>query len=83
MPGADLLQNGVPKWWLNRSNHIECPFQAQMKMAKVEVIKRTKNWRAELVQIYKEEKEWDVLPNDDDTVNEEDDDKGHELESWG
>ena len=39
-----------------------------MKMAKVEAIKRTKNRRAQLVQLYKE----DALPNDDDTVNEDD-----------
>ena len=50
-----------------------------MKMANVEPIKRTKIRRAELVQLYKEEKEWDALPNDDDTVNEED----YESKNWG
>ena len=44
-------------------------------MAKVEAIKRTKIRRAELVQLYKEDKEWDAWPNKDDTVNKEDDDK--------
>ena len=76
--GADLLQQGVPKEWYNRSNNIERPFWAQMKMAKVEAIKRTKNWRAELVHLYKEEKEWDALPNDDDT---EKLDSGYESEN--
>ena len=58
------------------------PFRAQMKMAKVEAIKRTKNRQPELVQAYKEEKEWDALPNDDDTVNKEDD-SDYESENWG
>ena len=49
-------------------------------MAKVGAIKRTKNRRAELAQLYKEEKEWDALPNDDDT---EGDDSGCESENWG
>ena len=40
-----------------------------MKMVKVEAIKRTKIWRAEVVQVYKEEKEWNALPNHDDSVN--------------
>ena len=49
-------------------------------MAKVAAMKRTKNWRAELVQEYIEEIEWDALPNDDDT---EEDDSGYESENWG
>ena len=49
-------------------------------MTKVEVIKRTKNRRAELVQEYEEEKEQDALPNNDDT---EEDDSGYESENWG
>ena len=83
MLGTTIFQCGVPKEWLNRSNNIKRPLQAKMVMAKVEAIKRTKNRRAELVQVYKEEKEWDTLPNDDDTVNEEDDDKGYEPENCG
>ena len=43
-----------------------------MMMAKVETIKRTKNQRTELVQLYKKDKEWDALPIDDDAVNKED-----------
>ena len=61
---------------------IERPFQAQMKMAKVEAMKWTKNRRFQFVQVYKEEKEWDTLPNDDDTVNEEDD-SAYESKNWG
>ena len=80
--GADLLQQGVPKEWLNRSNNIERPFWAQMTMAKVEAIKRTKHWQAEHGQLYIEDKEWDALPNDDDTVNKKDD-SGYESENWG
>ena len=34
------------------------------------------------MQVYKEGKEWDVLPNDDDTVSEEDD-SGYESDNWG
>ena len=33
------------------------------------------------MQLYKEDKEWDAQPNDDDTVNEEDDNKGHESKN--
>ena len=51
-------------------------------MAKVEAIKRTKNQQVELVHLYKEDKEWDALPNDDDTVNKEDD-SGYESDNWG
>ena len=52
-------------------------------MAKVEAIKRTKNQRAELMQLYKEDKELNAMPNDDDTINEEDDNKGYEIrEFW-
>ena len=79
--GAELLQQGVSKGWLNRSNNIERPFWAQMNMAtKVEAIK--KNRRAELLYLYIEDKEWDALPNDDDTFNEEDD-EGYEPENCG
>ena len=35
------------------------------------------------MQLYKEDKEWIALPNDSDTVNEEDDDKAYESENWG
>ena len=49
-------------------------------MAKVEAIKRTKNRRAELVQAYKEDKEFNDRPNDDDI---EEDDSGYESENWG
>ena len=35
------------------------------------------------MQLYKEDKEWDAQPNDDDTVNEGDDDKGYESENCG
>ena len=80
--GKDLIQQGVPKKWFNRSNNIECHFQAQMKTVKVEAIKSTKNQRPELVQVYKEDKEWDALLNNDDTVYEEDD-SGYESETWG
>ena len=52
-------------------------------MANVEAIKRTKIRRAELVQLYKEDKEWDAQPNDDDTVNKEGDSKGYESENYG
>ena len=52
-------------------------------MTKDEVVKRTKNWRAELVQLYKENKEWDTLLNDVDTVNKEDDDKVYESGNCG
>ena len=51
-----------------------------MKIAKVEAIKRTKNRRAELKQVYKEEKEWDALPDNDDT---EEDDSVYESENIG
>ena len=40
---ATLVQQGGSKEWLNRSYNIERPFLAQMKMANVEAIKRTKN----------------------------------------
>ena len=49
-------------------------------MTKVEAIKRTKNRRAELVQLFKEDKEWHAQPNDDDT---KEDDFGHESENIG
>ena len=52
-------------------------------MAKVEAIKRTKNRRVELVKLYKEDKEWDAQPNNNDTVNDEDDDMGYESENCG
>ena len=52
-------------------------------MVKVEAIKRTKNRRAELVQLYKEDQQWDARPNDDDTVNKEGDGKGYKSESCG
>ena len=42
-----------------------------MVTAKVETIKRAKNRRIELIKLYKEDKEWDALPNGDDTVNDE------------
>ena len=61
-------------------NNIERPFQTQMKMAKVEAIKTTTNQRTELVQLYKEDKELDARPNNDDTVNKEDD-SGYESEN--
>ena len=80
--GADLSQQGVPKELLNRSNNTERPFWVQKKMAKVEAIKRTQNWQADLVQVYKEEKEWDALLKNDDTVNKEGD-FGYESENWG
>ena len=51
-------------------------------MAKVEAIKRTKNQRAEVVQVYKQDKEQDALPNNDGNVNKEDD-SGYESENWG
>ena len=35
------------------------------------------------MQFYKKYKEWDAWPDNDDTVNEEDDDKGYELENCG
>ena len=41
-----------------------------MKTAEVEAIRRTKNRRAELMQLYEEDKELDVPPNNDDTVKE-------------
>ena len=75
MLGSDLLQQGVPNEWLNRSNNI-----AQMKMAKVEAIKRTKYWQAELVELYKIDKEFNDRPNNDDT---EENDSGYESENWG
>ena len=54
-------------------------------MAKVEAIKRTKNKnkRAEPVQLYKEDKELDALPNDDDTVNKDNNDMGYKSENCG
>ena len=70
-----LLQQGVPKEWLNRLNNIERPFRAQVMMAKIEAIKRTKNLRVELVQAYKTDKAFDERPNNDDT---EEDDFGYE-----
>ena len=75
---ATLLQQGVPKEWLIFSNNIE---RAEMMMTKVQAIKRTKNQRAELVQLYREDKEWNALPKDDHTVNVEDDDKGYESDN--
>ena len=81
MLGADLLQQGVPKEWLNRSTNIGRPFRAKMMMVKVEAIKRTKNLRVELVKLYKEDKEWDAQPNVDDTVNDEQDGMGYESEN--
>ena len=56
------------------------PFQAQKMMAKVKAIKRTKNWRAELVQLHKKDWEFNDRPNNDDT---EEDDSGYESENWG
>ena len=41
--GTTLLRQGVPNEWLNRPNNIERPFRAQLKMANVEAIQRTKN----------------------------------------
>ena len=67
MLGATLLQQGVPNEWLNRLNNIECPFRPQILMAKVEAIKRTKHRKAEHVQAYKEDKEFNDMPNNDDT----------------
>ena len=78
---AALLQQGVLKEWLNHSNNIERPFRPQMVLAKVEAIKRTKNRKAELEQLYKEEKEWDARPNDDSTENE--DESSYVLPNWG
>ena len=49
-------------------------------MVKVEAIKRTKKRQAKLAQEYKEEKEWDALPNDDDN---EEDGSGNKSENWG
>ena len=80
MLGTTVFQCGVPNEWLNRSNNIERPFRAQMMMAKVEAIKRTKNRRAELVQAYKEDKAFNDMPNDDDT---EEDESSYESENWG
>ena len=54
-----------------------------MMMTKVEAIKRIKIRRAELVQLHKEDKGQDARPNHDDTVNEEDNDNGYELETCG
>ena len=52
-----------------------------MKMAKVEAIKRTKNRQAELVRLYREDKELNARPpNNDDT---EEDNSGYESENWG
>ena len=51
-------------------------------MAKVEVIKRTKNWRAELVQLFKKDKVLHALLNDNENLN-KDDDSGYESENWG
>ena len=78
--GTTILQSGVPKEWLNRSNNIERPFRAEMVMAKVEAIKRTKNRRAELVQAYKEQKALNDMANDDDT---EEDDSSSESVYFG
>ena len=52
-------------------------------MTKVDAIKRTKIRRAELVLLYKEDKEWDAWPIDDDAVNKEDDDKDYESKNCG
>ena len=52
-------------------------------MAKVEAIKIIISQRAELMQLYKEDKEWDALPNNNDTMNKEDDDMGYESENCG
>ena len=52
-------------------------------MAKVEAVKRTKIRRAEFVQLYKEDEEWDAWPNEDDTINKEGHDKGFESENCG
>ena len=54
-----------------------------MVMAKVEAIKRTMNWRVEHVKLYKEDKEWDTQPNDNDTVNDENADMGYRSENYG
>ena len=51
-----------------------------MKMAKFEAIKRTKYWRAGIVQLYKKDKEFNDRPNNDDT---EEDDSGYESENIG
>ena len=78
--GTTLLQQGVPNEWLNRSNNMGRPFRAQMKMDKVEAILRIKNRRAELVQTYEEDKEFNDRANNDDT---EEDDSGYESGNWG
>ena len=54
-----------------------------MVVAEVEAIQRTKIKRAQLVQLYKEDKEWDTWPTDDEIVNKDNDDKGHESEDCG
>ena len=62
------------------------PFEqhrTSLLMTNVEEIKRTKIRQTELVQLYKEDKEWDAQPNDDDTVNKEDDDKDYESKNCG
>ena len=41
--GTTLLQQGVPKEWLNRSNNVERSFRAKMLMTKVEENNITKN----------------------------------------
>ena len=69
MLGTTLIQQGVPNEWLNRLNNIKNPFQAQMKMAKVEAIKRTKYLRAELVELHKKEKEFNDQPNNEKKKN--------------
>ena len=50
-------------------------------MAKADAIEKTKNQRIELVKLYKEDKEWGAQPNNDDTVNDEDDNMGYESEN--
>ena len=51
-------------------------------MAKVLAMKRTKNRCNELIKLYKDNKEKDTLPNNDDPVNDEDDDAGFESDNW-
>ena len=51
---------------VHRLTNIKRSFRAKVVMAKLEAITRTKNRRAELVKSYKEYKEWDAQPNNDD-----------------
>ena len=52
-------------------------------IAKVEAIKRAKNRCVGLLKVYKEDKEWDAQPNDDDAVNDVNSDMGFESENCG